>query len=163
MVDEMFVLDSRRKSHCYLMPTVIPALPPVYSILGTSSETQYYAKLQTRCKTRASLVVQIVKNPPAMKETWVQSQGREDPLEKGMATHSSILTSRIPWTEEPEGLQSMGLQRVRHGWMTNTFNITVYKMQLLYKYIQLSLMLWFFWMLKIKYYLIQLPDILEII
>ena len=114
MFDEMFVLDSRRKSHCYLMPTVIPALPPVYSILGTSSETQYYAKLQTRCKTRASLVVQIVKNPPAMKETWVQSQSREDPLEKGMAPHSSILTRRIPWTEKPEGLQSMGSQRVRH-------------------------------------------------
>ena len=57
MFDEIFVLDSRRKSHCYLMPTVIPALPPIYSILGISSKAQYYAKLQTRCKTRASLVV----------------------------------------------------------------------------------------------------------
>ena len=56
----------------------------------------------------------MVKNPPAMQETWVQSLGWEDPLEKGMATHSSILAWRIPWTEEPVGLQSMGLQRVGH-------------------------------------------------
>ena len=56
----------------------------------------------------------MVKNPPAMQETWVQSLGGEDPLEKGMATHSSILAWRIPWTEEPGGLQSMGLQRIRH-------------------------------------------------
>ena len=61
-----------------------------------------------------SLVFQIVKNPPAMREIWVQSLGWEDPLEEGMATHSSILAWRIPWTEEPGGLQSMGLQRVRH-------------------------------------------------
>ena len=62
----------------------------------------------------ASLVAQMVKNPPAMQETWVQSLGREDPLEKGMATHSSILTWKIPWTEEPDGLQSKGLQKARH-------------------------------------------------
>ena len=60
---------------------------------------------------RASLVAQMVKNSPAMQETWVQSLGQEDPLEKGMATHSSILTWRIPWTEEPARLQSMGLQK----------------------------------------------------
>ena len=60
----------------------------------------------------ASLVVQTVKNLPAMQETQVQSPGWEDPLEKGIATHSSILVWRIPWTEEPGGLQ--GLQRVRH-------------------------------------------------
>ena len=57
-----------------------------------------------------SLVAQTVKNLPAMQETWVQSLGREDPLEKGMATFSSTLAWRIPWTEEPGGLQSMGLQ-----------------------------------------------------
>ena len=51
----------------------------------------------------------MVKNPPA-KETWVQSLGRKDPLEKGMATHSSVLAWRIPWTEEPGGLQSMRSQ-----------------------------------------------------
>ena len=61
-----------------------------------------------------SLVAQMVKNLPAMWETWVQSLGWEDPPEKGMATHSSVLAWRIPWTEEPGGLQSMGLQRVRH-------------------------------------------------
>ena len=60
------------------------------------------------------LMAQMVKNPPAMQETQVQSLGWEDPLEKGMATHSSILAWRIPWTEEPGGLQSMGSQRVGH-------------------------------------------------
>ena len=59
-----------------------------------------------------SKLVQMVKNLPAMQETWVQSLGQEDPLEKGIATHSSILAWRIPWIEEPDGLQSMGLQRV---------------------------------------------------
>ena len=62
----------------------------------------------------ASLVVQMVKNLPAMQETWVRSLGQEDPLEKEMATHSSILAWRIPWIAEPRRLQSMGLQRVRH-------------------------------------------------
>ena len=58
----------------------------------------------------ASLVAQLVKNLPVMSETWVQSLGWEDSLEKGKATHSSILAWRIPWTEEPGGLQSVGLQ-----------------------------------------------------
>ena len=62
----------------------------------------------------ASLVAQRVKNLPAMWETLVRSLNREDLLEKGMATHSSILAWRISWTEEPGGLQSMGSQRVRH-------------------------------------------------
>ena len=66
----------------------------------------------------ASLVAQMVKNLPAMWETWDLSLGREDPLEESMATHSSILPWRIPWTEEPGGLQSMGSQRVRHDWAT---------------------------------------------
>ena len=69
----------------------------------------------------ASLVVQMVKNLPAMQETLVQSLGLEDPLEKGMATHSSILTCRIPCTEEPGGLQSMESQRVRTDWAINIF------------------------------------------
>ena len=56
----------------------------------------------------------MVKNPPAVLETWVQSLDQEDPLEKGMATHPSILAWRIPWTEEPGGLQSMGPQTVGH-------------------------------------------------
>ena len=60
------------------------------------------------------LVTQMVKNLPAMQETHVQSLGLEDPLEKGIATHSSTLAWRIPWTEDPGRLQSMGLQRVGH-------------------------------------------------
>ena len=60
------------------------------------------------------LVAQTVNNLPAMQETWVRPLGQEDPLEKGTATHSSILAWRIPWTVEPGGLQSMGLQNVRH-------------------------------------------------
>ena len=56
----------------------------------------------------------MVKNLPAMQETWVQSLGRKDPLEEGMATHSSILAWRIPWIDEHGGLRSMGLQRVGH-------------------------------------------------
>ena len=63
---------------------------------------------------KASLVAEMVKNLLALQETQVQPLGWEDPLEKGMATHSSILAWRIPRTEEPGGLQSTGLQRVRH-------------------------------------------------
>ena len=59
-------------------------------------------------------MAQMVKNLPAMQETWIQCLIQEDPLEKGMATHSSILAWRIPWTEEPSGLQSIGSQRVGH-------------------------------------------------
>ena len=65
-------------------------------------------------RARDSLVAQTVKSLPAMRETWIRSLGQEDFLEKEMATHSSVLPWRIPWTEEPGGLQSMGWQRVRH-------------------------------------------------
>ena len=65
-------------------------------------------------KVLASLVAQLVKNLPAVQETWIQSLGWEDPLEKEMVTHSSILAWKISWTEEPGGLQSMGLQGVGH-------------------------------------------------
>ena len=65
-------------------------------------------------KSAPSLVAQIVNNPPAMQEALVQSMGWEDPLEDGMATHSSILAWRMPWTEQPGRLQSIGLQTVRH-------------------------------------------------
>ena len=83
----------------------------------------YLYKVQEYGKT----VVQVVKNLPAMPETWVQSLGREDSLEKGMATHSSILAWRIPWTEEPGRLQSMESQRIRHDWATNTRTYTKFK------------------------------------
>ena len=62
----------------------------------------------------ASLVAQLVKNPPAMQETQIQTLGQEDTLENEMETHSSILACRIPWPEEPGGLQYMGSQRVEH-------------------------------------------------
>ena len=63
----------------------------------------------------ASLVAQRLKRLPAMWETWVQSLGGEDPLEKEMATHSSLLAWRISWTEKPAGIQSTGLQKAGHG------------------------------------------------
>ena len=65
-----------------------------------------------------------MKTLPAMQKTWVRSLGQEDLLEKGMATHSSILAWKIRWTEEPGGLQPMESQRVEHNQMTNTFTFT---------------------------------------
>ena len=75
-----------------------------------------------------------VKNPPAMQETWVQSLGREDPLEKEMAAHSSILAWEIQWTEEPGELQSTGSQRVEHDWARVLFILN----ELRNKYFNLS-------------------------
>ena len=69
---------------------------------------------QVKVTRRASLVAQSLKHLPEMRETWVPSLGQEDPLEKEMATHSSIIAWRIPCVKEPGGLQSMGLQRVGH-------------------------------------------------
>ena len=66
-----------------------------------------------------SLVAQRLKHLPTMRETWVRSLGWEDPLEKEMATHSSILAWRIPWMEEPGGIQSTESQSVRHDWATS--------------------------------------------
>ena len=82
---------------------------------------------------RASLVAQRLKHPPAMWETWVRSLGWEDSLEKGMATHSTILAWRIPWTEEPGGLQSVGSQRVGHDWATSlmSFSCNTYIMEMM--------------------------------
>ena len=70
-----------------------------------------------------SLIAQLEKNMPAMQETWVWFLSWEDPLEKEMAIHSSILAQKIPWTEEPDRLQSTGSQRVRHNWATNIFTL----------------------------------------
>jgi len=74
---------------------------------------------QTYTVYRASLLAQMVKRLPVMRETCVWSLGQEDPLEKEMATHSSTLAWKIPWTEEPGRIQSMGLQRVIHNWVTS--------------------------------------------
>ena len=71
-------------------------------------------KVVFKKQPRTFLVTLLVKNLPTMQETWVRSLGREDPLEEEMATHSSILAWRIPWAEEPGGLQSVGSQRVGH-------------------------------------------------
>ena len=70
------------------------------------------------------LVAQLVKNLPAVQQTWVQSLGREDPLEKEMATHSSTLAWRIPRTEEPSRIQPIGSQRVGHNCATNFFTFS---------------------------------------
>ena len=69
----------------------------------------------------SSLLAQSGERLPAVRETWVQSLGWEDLLEKEMTTHSGILARRIPWTEEPGGLQFTGSQRIRHSWVTNTY------------------------------------------
>ena len=96
----------------------------LYVYTHTQRHTNTHA--HTHKNTWASLVAQMVKNLPVMQEIWVQSQGWEGPLEKGMATHSSILAWRIQWTEEPGGLQSMRLQRVGHNWVTFTFALYIY-------------------------------------
>ena len=82
--------------------------------LGSSLVMAYGLVAQRRGASWASLVALLVKNPPAMQETQVRSLGWEDPLEKEMATHSSILAWKMPWKEEPGRLQSMGSQRVGH-------------------------------------------------
>ena len=79
------------------------------------------------CRHGNSLVAQLVKNLPAVQETWVWPLGQKDPLEKEMATLSSILTWRIPWTEESDGLQSTGEQRVRHDWAGKWGTLFFYK------------------------------------
>ena len=76
----------------------------------------------------ASLVAQMVRNLPGMQETWVRSVGQEDPPEKGMATHSSILSWQISWTDEPGGPESMELQRVRHDWTWTTLCYAIISM-----------------------------------
>ena len=88
-------------------------------VLSSSITLQFPASMQLASELweeSAYQVVLVVKNLPAKQETRVQSLGQEDPLEKGMATHSSIPAWRIPWTEEPGRLQSIGSQRVRHDW-----------------------------------------------
>ena len=67
-------------------------------------------------------MTQVMKNLPAVQDTWVQSLGQDDPVEEALATRSSILAWRIPWTEEPGRLQSMGSQRVGHDGVTDTLS-----------------------------------------
>ena len=91
-------------------------LLPILAFAWTTSESLY--RLSYSYKLMNSLVTQMVKNMPAVWETWVWSLGQEDSLKKGMATHSSILAWRIPWTEEPGGPLSMGSHRVGYDWVT---------------------------------------------
>ena len=83
----------------------------MHKILRKTEEQEYFPAHSIR---PASLVAQRVKRLPAVQETWVQSLHREDPLEKEMATHSSTLAWKIPWTEEPGGIWSMGSRKVGH-------------------------------------------------
>ena len=93
----------------------------VYTYLYLRKGVWDESKMERTETVWASLVAQMVKSLPATQETWVRSLGQEDPLKKGMATHSSILAWRIPWTEEHCGLPSMGSQRIGHDWATSTF------------------------------------------
>ena len=105
---------------CFLVPLPWVQLPQQTMNLKTKGLVFIIPNIIHIC-LGASGVAQIVDNLLAMQETWVWSLFWDDPLEKGMATHSSILYWRIPWTEEPDELQSMRSQRVRHNWGTNTF------------------------------------------
>ena len=101
----------------------------------------------------ASLMPQMIKNLPAMRETWVWSLGWEDPIQKRTATHSSILVWRIPWTAKVGRLRSMGLQRVGHNWVTFTDHWYVY----VYMYAYIFWLNWgFIWD---KAFLCFLPNI----
>ena len=88
---------------------------PAQNMLATAHCFRIQANIHSKgLKLLPHLVVQMVKTPPAVQDTWVKSLGQEDSLEKGMTTHSSILAWIIPWTEKPGGLQSMRLQRTGH-------------------------------------------------
>ena len=102
-------------------------IPTCYRCFNMPSSPSSLCILHMLFLWLSSLVTQMVKNLSAMQETPVWSLGREDPLEKKMATHSSILVWRIPWTEDPGGLQLMGSQRVGHDWATNTFTSSDWK------------------------------------
>ena len=101
---------------CHGVETTIQSIGVKITILMTTS----FNLSALAFMSMSSLVAQMVKNLPVIWKTRVQSLGWEDPLEKGMTTHSSILAWRIPWAEEPGRLQSMGLQRVGHDWVANT-------------------------------------------
>ena len=92
---------------------------PVYSRDSTTTFQCFTLWATREDRLEEGIVAQTVKHLPTMWETWVQSLGQEDPLEKEMATHSSTLAWKIPWMEEPGRLQSMGSQRVGHEWVTS--------------------------------------------
>ena len=129
-VEERFILCRFHTCFCFVSFPVpeenekkifFPLTVLIYLVLSYFVGLKIYRKSKYRCPCTdlSSLVAQMVKRLPTMWETWVQSLGCEDLLEKEMATHSSILPWKIPWMEEPGGLQSMGLQRVGHDWATS--------------------------------------------
>ena len=112
---ELWYMAPGRRCLCGQPPTKTSgAVSNDLSWLATSQAYPNNSLLGELSTSYASLVAQMIKRLPAMQETRVQSLGWEDPLEKEMATHSSILAWRIPWTEEPGRLQSTGSQRVGH-------------------------------------------------
>ena len=98
-----------------------PKFPFLSFLCSSCTRAEIFLLIKGMVGTWASLVSQMVKNLPAMRETWVQSPGQEDPLEKEMAAHSGVLAWEIPWREEPSRLQSMGSQKVGQDWATNNF------------------------------------------
>ena len=106
-------MGSQRVGHNWATELNWSLLPTSPDISSQSFSWTFLPSVQ------ASLVAQRLKCLPPMRETWVQSLGQEDPLEKEMATHSSIIAWRIPWMEKPGRLQSTGSQRVGHNWATS--------------------------------------------
>ena len=104
--------SANRMQYCFLKSRVHKLWWQMFLTLPLATESFWKSSW-------TSLVAQMVKRLPTMWETWVQSLGREDLLENEMATHSSILAWKIPWTEEPGRLQSMGSQKVGHDWATS--------------------------------------------
>ena len=113
------VCEPRTLSVLFHFSLLLPLSNLIYFFQKQVSRASGFGLGTSYQRFRAFLMAQMAKTVPAMQETGVWSLGWEDPLEKGMATHSRILAWRIPWTEAPGRLQSMGLQRVRHDWRTN--------------------------------------------
>ena len=95
-------------------------LPSILFYTDSIEDSMTFLLITSLSASQASLVAKMVKNLRAMQKTWVQFLCQGDPLDKGMATYSSILVWRIPCTEKPRGLQSTGLQKIRHDQATNT-------------------------------------------
>ena len=122
----------------YLSLEMFYSLPPLspFSSIWFSKKSRKFALI---CVHRLTFpVAQTVKHLPTMWETWVQSLNQEDHLEKEMVTHSSILAWKIQWAEEPGGLQTMGLQRVRHDWATSFYRLNKTNRNVCLNYIVLN-------------------------
>ena len=114
-----FMADITNGSHC----SSLLSLSPVHNLSHCGTKYSHSQALGLGSPVETSLVAQMVKHLPTVQESWARSLGREDPLEREMATHSSTLAWKIPWTEEHGRLQSMGSQRVRHDQATSFFPV----------------------------------------